>query len=309
MKKLLLVLLFLGNTLTAQDQPGLVTTTSGGGGASLPVVDTTSIVEGSADPTKELRFEIDGFTAGATRVLTPPNADGTIAVLGTAQSWGAVQQTVLSGGVWSFTDGAAALFGDTYLSYRSVRTPGAAGIETGAAANAVHVNEVADFAFDFNNGPCGTAACTNPQQIVHDKDQNVTDYQSHGVSGMSGKFTKTLTETVATSVVIIPVPDDVSISGQFIYTVHARDATNAQTRSGSVLYNGVAEGVTATCVLGTPTELDNTPTGTLTATVTCTSPANNQIQILINATSSLAQTTLEAYGTLIHVGAGEPLPQ
>ena len=47
-------------------------------GTSLPVVDTTSIVEGSADNTKELRFEVDGFTTGTIRVLTPPDSDGTI---------------------------------------------------------------------------------------------------------------------------------------------------------------------------------------------------------------------------------------
>jgi len=31
--------------------------------------------------------------------------------------------------------------------------------------------------------------------------------------------------------------------------------------------------------------------------------------LLIDAASSLTETTLEAYGTVIHVGAGEPLPQ
>lgn len=50
-------------------------------GGALPVVDTTAIVKGSADATKLLRFEVDGFTTGTTRVLTPPNFDGTIATL------------------------------------------------------------------------------------------------------------------------------------------------------------------------------------------------------------------------------------
>jgi hypothetical protein len=50
----------------------------GGGGASLPVADTTAIVKGSADDTKLLRFEVDGFTTGTTRVLTPPNRDATL---------------------------------------------------------------------------------------------------------------------------------------------------------------------------------------------------------------------------------------
>lgn len=58
-----------------------------GGGSSLPVADTQTIVMGSADNTKLLRFEVDGFTAGATRVLTPPNANATIAGLEVAQTF------------------------------------------------------------------------------------------------------------------------------------------------------------------------------------------------------------------------------
>lgn len=54
---------------------------TGAGGDTLPVVDTTGVVKGSADGTKILRFEVDGFTTATTRVLTPPNYDGTIATL------------------------------------------------------------------------------------------------------------------------------------------------------------------------------------------------------------------------------------
>lgn len=45
-----------------------------------PFEDTKAILKG-VDPTKQLRFEIDGFTAGATRVLTPPDYNGQIATL------------------------------------------------------------------------------------------------------------------------------------------------------------------------------------------------------------------------------------
>jgi hypothetical protein len=38
-----------------------------------------STIVGSADATKKARFEVDGITTGTTRVLTVPNADGTIA--------------------------------------------------------------------------------------------------------------------------------------------------------------------------------------------------------------------------------------
>ena len=59
--------------------------------ASLPVADTQTLVKGSADATKLLRIEVDGFTTGTTRVLTPPNADATIAGLEVAQTFTVAQ--------------------------------------------------------------------------------------------------------------------------------------------------------------------------------------------------------------------------
>jgi hypothetical protein len=58
-----------------QDADGKVKSTGGGGGSTLPVVDTTSIVEGSVDPTKEMRFEVDQNTTAQTRVMYVPDYD------------------------------------------------------------------------------------------------------------------------------------------------------------------------------------------------------------------------------------------
>jgi len=60
---------------------------------SLPVADTTSIVMGSVDGTKQLRIEVDGFTAATTRVATPPNQDFTMAGLEVQQTF-TKQQTI-----------------------------------------------------------------------------------------------------------------------------------------------------------------------------------------------------------------------
>lgn len=62
-------------------------------GASPPFADTQTIIKGSADATKLLRIEVDGFTAGTTRVLTPPNANATIAGLEIANVF-TVKQTI-----------------------------------------------------------------------------------------------------------------------------------------------------------------------------------------------------------------------
>lgn len=45
------------------------------------VVDGNLSITGSADATKKLQFEVDGFTTGTTRVLTPQNVTGTIALI------------------------------------------------------------------------------------------------------------------------------------------------------------------------------------------------------------------------------------
>lgn len=73
---------------------GVISTTGaacGGAGSSLPVTDTTSIAEGSGDPTKEVRFEVDGITTGTVRVLTVPDSNLTIAGINIAQSFSATQ--------------------------------------------------------------------------------------------------------------------------------------------------------------------------------------------------------------------------
>jgi len=51
---------------------------SQGASAGLPVSDSTSIVKGSADSTKQMRFEVDGLTAITTRIMTVPDKDMTL---------------------------------------------------------------------------------------------------------------------------------------------------------------------------------------------------------------------------------------
>lgn len=38
-----------------------------------PFIDSTELVRGSVDATKRLRIEVDGFTTGQTRIMTPPD--------------------------------------------------------------------------------------------------------------------------------------------------------------------------------------------------------------------------------------------
>lgn len=72
-----------GANVTITNGNGTVTIASSPG-TFLPVADTQSIVEGSADGSKEVRLEVDGLTTATTRVLTVQDTDGTIYVTGGA---------------------------------------------------------------------------------------------------------------------------------------------------------------------------------------------------------------------------------
>jgi len=47
----------------------------GNTGSGNPFADSTAIIKGSGDASKLLRIEVDGFTSGQTRVVTPPDSD------------------------------------------------------------------------------------------------------------------------------------------------------------------------------------------------------------------------------------------
>lgn len=79
-----------GSTLLNDGAGALSWSTNG----ALPVSDATAIVKGSSDATKFLRFEVDGFTASTTRVITPPDADITIAGQNFANVFSAEQTIV-----------------------------------------------------------------------------------------------------------------------------------------------------------------------------------------------------------------------
>lgn len=85
------------------------------GCASLPFSDASAIIKGSVDATKLLRFEVDGFTTATTRVMTPPNADATLAGINLAQTWTATQtfQHIQFPSASTYDIGTSANYGQT----------------------------------------------------------------------------------------------------------------------------------------------------------------------------------------------------
>ena len=85
--------------------------------AGLPITDATSIVKGSADSTKQMRMEVDGLTAGATRVMTIPDKDMTLC--------GTDDALLLSGGTMA---GAINIGGYTTTAINAFKAYGSLGI-------------------------------------------------------------------------------------------------------------------------------------------------------------------------------------
>ena len=117
---------------------------------SLPVADTQTLVMGSADNTKLLRIEVDGFTTTTTRVLTPPNADATIAGINVAQTWTAQQR---------FADSLGVSFASEATSGLSLFSTGLLGIT--AVTNRILINNAAGTVVLGNTGVFGPGLSFN----------------------------------------------------------------------------------------------------------------------------------------------------
>jgi len=115
------------------DKAGALTVTSCAGcGTSPPFTDTVSLVEGSTDGTKEIRFEVDGLTTATIRVLTPQDADYTLAGTNLAQTFTAAQ-TVSSAAAAALAVGPN---GNTNPAFRVVANVGSAATGLSVTGNA-----------------------------------------------------------------------------------------------------------------------------------------------------------------------------
>jgi hypothetical protein len=92
----------------------------GGGGAAAPFADDSALVKDHADATKLLRFEIGGFTTGNTRVLTPPDQNGTLAVLEKAQTFTETQ--TVTGTIIARQSGGVAGTDEVQISHNGTKS-------------------------------------------------------------------------------------------------------------------------------------------------------------------------------------------
>ena len=274
--------------------------------------------EGAAADTAEARL-IHSVNSGFDTVTTIPvlGASQTVAISNLAQSWSGTQtfggQIAMSGALIVTADNNGVSYGasgngNPIIYNDTSHTPDGGVLGTGSTSNSWTIQERADF-YDAGNGACGTAACTHPSLIIKAATQDQTNYNTLSYAGSASKSVKALTESAATSTVRIALAAEAGTGGTYHYSIYATDGSTPQIRQGRVIFSVTNDGGTETCVLGTPEETDNTPTGTLTVTVTCDTTPTNAVDFQLNAVSSLTQTSLDAYSHVTLVGSGELQPQ
>lgn len=157
--------------------------------AGAAIVSDAFTVAGSVDGTKKLRFEVDGFTAGATRVATFPDANITVARTDAAQTFTGNQtfsgNIIASGGGSGLVLGGSAVGG---IIYGTGQTPDQLYAGTGSLSNAFKIGEYADVAADTQNCSAGTSFSTNPLLCIQSADGTSTtkwvDVQHNGTNAV-----------------------------------------------------------------------------------------------------------------------------
>lgn len=122
--------------------------------------------------------------AASDKTITFPNITGDVVLTAGTQSiagnktWTGAQ--FVNGG-WVLESGDTASIGSSSTTHAGfawnvTQTPDTVVFLVGSLSNAFSFFERTDFAFDMNNGPCATSACTDPSWIVHSHNQSTAQW-------------------------------------------------------------------------------------------------------------------------------------
>lgn len=259
-------------------------------------------------------FTVFGGAAGATELF---KVDTTGATTANGSSVASTFTTgVSSGGLTIVSRGALLASADGAWYLRNAATTGFTSLSLGpddASPNNASLKGASGVGTDIAGGTLtiaggqSTGTGRGGAVIFQTSTNQATGSTLNGytVRGHYAAKAVTLTETTATTVVTIPVPAAGFVGGSVVITVFASDGTDHQTRTLTVPWSAVNKAGTVTAGIGTPVESVAVSTGTLTATLTAVANSTN-VDIKVDATSSLTQTTLSATVALPAINSNGP---
>lgn len=169
---------------------------------ALTVNDSAFTVQNSSDTTKKFQFLASGITTGITRAYTVPNADGTIPLLGLAQTWSATQ---------TFAGIDATSIGATTRGTGLFTTLGANSTATLAAINASgNFAQTGSTTFSTGTGTVslnGAVTCSSTLGVTG----NIT-----GAASGSGNSTALIYTNAARNAVVARYNDSNSLGGFYV---------------------------------------------------------------------------------------------
>lgn len=264
--------------------------------------------EGSAGGTNKIILTV-ASALSADFTVTFPSATTTLAGLAVAQTF-TNSQTI--------SDQNSLLISSTEsLGWRrsAETTPDAGIMSPGPTSNSWHFRESADWTFADSNGPCGTAACTDPTFIFYSHNQDAAEYLAVTHDGGGGviqaanstaksyeaKLGKTvaLTEAGAAETVITITNATTEVFGvKLEYIVTVTDATNRATRKGSLQLVCDNAATVVTCTKDATAETDDESVLIATGGATLTYAIAYDV-----ATANVAKITFDIDSSLV-VSAG-----
>jgi hypothetical protein len=153
--------------------------------------------EGSTADANEARFCVVDPTVGDATFNVPNRGSAgtsTFAMLEHNQTFTGIQSFNTNNPIFNagpvISNGQGVNMGPNgangYVFSGTTNTPDSPQLLTNVTANSWHLYEVGDVGFDFNNGPCGTSACTDPTFIVHSHNQNTAQWVGMWHDGTDG---------------------------------------------------------------------------------------------------------------------------
>jgi hypothetical protein len=272
-----------------------------------PFVDTTMLIKGSVDATKQIRFEVDSLTTGTVRVLTVPDADiilnAAADISGTTLASNVVTSSLTS--VGALSSGSIATGFGAISTANNISTSGSGTITSAGALTASNGFTVVSGTISMSGG---TIAGTTP--LIFDgttADANKTTFAITDPTGSRTISFPNLTGTVALSTNNLSL-FATTTSSQLAGVISDETGTGALVfASGPSLVAPVLGAATATSINGLAITAS---TGTLTIAngktltvnsslaftgtdgTTFTFPGSSDTVVTLNATQTLTNKTL-----------------